>query len=98
LAASRNGRLAAVDPEPLRRRCACFPRGAKTWWPSAPGRSTACMGSCGASSPAGHQGSSGPPSRTHLARHTAPGLLGSPSPAVGFGDFGRRPDAGSNDR
>jgi transposase len=54
LAASRNERLAAVDPEvgseALR---LLFPRGAKTWWPSEPGRSIACMGSCGTSSPAG---------------------------------------------
>jgi hypothetical protein len=54
LAASRNERLAAVDPEAASEvLCACFPRGAKTWWQSVPERSTACMGSCGTSSAAG---------------------------------------------
>jgi len=39
LAASRNERLATVDPEAASVRCcACFARGARTWWPSAPGR------------------------------------------------------------
>ena len=39
LAASRNERLAAVDPEAASLRCcACFPRGARIWWPSVPGR------------------------------------------------------------
>ena len=46
LAASRNGRLAAVDPEGSSEAMRlCSPRGAKTWWPSAPGRSTASTGS-----------------------------------------------------
>jgi len=40
-------------PRPPRRCCACFPRGAKTWWPSVPGRSTASTGFFGTSSPAG---------------------------------------------
>ena len=38
LAASRNERLAQVDPEAPRRRCACFPRGGRTWWPNVLGR------------------------------------------------------------
>ena len=39
LAASRNGQLAAVDPEAASEvLCACFRKGASTWWPSAPGR------------------------------------------------------------
>src|ERR671921_1971628 len=51
LAASRNERLAAVDPEAASPRCcACSPRGERTWWPSVPGRSTAYMGSLGTSS------------------------------------------------
>src|SRR5215218_2823215 len=47
-------------PRPPRRRCACSPRGERTWWPSALGRSTACTRSCGTSSPAGLPGSSRP--------------------------------------
>jgi hypothetical protein len=40
LAAWRNERLATVDPEAGSEvLCASFPRGAKTWWPSVPGRS-----------------------------------------------------------
>jgi transposase len=54
LAASGNERLAAVDPEAASLRCcACFPRGARTWLRSAPGRSTACMGFYETSCPAG---------------------------------------------
>src|SRR5215217_2577311 len=34
-------------PRPPQRRCACSPRGARTWWPSVRERSTACTGSCG---------------------------------------------------
>jgi transposase len=40
-------------PRPTRRCCASFPRGAKTWWPSVPGRSTACTGFYETSCPAG---------------------------------------------
>jgi hypothetical protein len=61
LAASRNERLAAVDPqdssEVLR---LLSERRLVTWWPSVPERSTACMGSCGTSSPAGLPGRSRP--------------------------------------
>ena len=53
LAASRNERLAAVDPEPARRCCAYFPRGVKTWWPSVPERSTASTGFYETSFPVG---------------------------------------------
>src|SRR5215207_8774074 len=41
-------------PRPERRCCACFPRGAKTWWLSVPGGSTASTGSCETSFPAGY--------------------------------------------
>src|SRR5215217_3418308 len=45
----------------LARRCyVSFPRGARTWWPSAPGRSTVSTDSCGTSSPAGWPGRSRP--------------------------------------
>ena len=38
LAASRNGRLAPVDPEAASEAlCACSPRGERTWWPNAQG-------------------------------------------------------------
>jgi hypothetical protein len=54
LAASRNERLAAVDPEAdsevLR---LLSERRLLTWWPSVPGRSTASTRSCETSSPAG---------------------------------------------
>ena len=43
LAAWGNERLRST-PRPNRKCCACFPRGAKTWWPSEPERSTACTG------------------------------------------------------
>jgi Transposase IS116/IS110/IS902 family len=39
---------------PTRRCCASFPRGAKTWWPSVPGRSIASTGFYGTSCPAGY--------------------------------------------
>ena len=61
LAASSNGRLAAMDPEAdsevLR---LLSERRLLTWWPSAHERSTACTGSCGISSPAGWPGRSRP--------------------------------------
>jgi transposase len=61
LAASRNDRLAAMNPEAdsevLR---LLSERRLWTWSPSAHGRSTACTGSCGTSSPAGWPGSSLP--------------------------------------
>jgi transposase len=61
LAASSNERLAAMDPEAdsevLR---LLSERRLLTWWPSVHERSTACMGSCGTSSPAGWPGSSRP--------------------------------------
>jgi hypothetical protein len=86
-------------PRPARRCCASFPRGAKTWWPSVPERSTASTGSCGTSSPAGYRVYAlDPPSRAYRARHTSTGRLGPPPPAVGFGDPARRPDAGAKDR
>jgi transposase len=54
LAASRNERLAAVDPEDSSEVLRLLSeRRLLTWWPSVPERSTACMGSCGTSSLAG---------------------------------------------
>ena len=54
LAASRNERLAAVGPEVGSEALRLLSeRRLLTWWPSEPGRSIACMGSCGTSSPAG---------------------------------------------
>ena len=62
LAAWRNERLPTVDPEAESEvLCASFPRGAKTWWPSVPGRSTASTdSSCGTSFLAGYRGHSRP--------------------------------------
>jgi hypothetical protein len=54
LAAWRNERLAAVDPEAGTEVSASFPRGAKTWWPNVLGRSTASTGFYGTSFPAGY--------------------------------------------
>jgi transposase len=54
LAASRNDRLAQVDPEAASEALRLLSeRRLLTWWPSVPGRSTACTGFCGTSSPAG---------------------------------------------
>ena len=61
LAASRNERLAQVDPEAASEAMRLLSeRRLLTWWPSVPGHSTACMVSCGTSSPAGWPGSSQP--------------------------------------
>jgi hypothetical protein len=46
----------------------------------------------------GRRDTLGPPGRPHPARRTAPGRLGSPPPAVGFGGVARRTDAGPKDR
>jgi Transposase len=94
LAASRNDRLAAVDPEAASEALRLLSeRRLLTWWPSAPGRSTASTRSCGNSSPEGWPGGvarrGGPDAlgrsgRAHLARHTSPGRrLGPPAPALG---------------
>jgi transposase len=57
LAASRNDRLAAVDPEAASEALRLLSeRRLLTWWPSAPGRSTASTRSCGNSSPEGWPG------------------------------------------
>src|SRR5215213_4532360 len=54
LAASRNGRLAVVDPEATSELLRLLSeRRLLTWWPSVLVRSTVCTGSCGISSPAG---------------------------------------------
>jgi transposase len=61
LAASRNERLATVDPEVGSEALRLLSeRRLLTWWPSVLERSTACMGSCGTSSPAGRPGRSRP--------------------------------------
>jgi hypothetical protein len=67
--------------------CACFPRGAKTWWPSAPGRSRQPARAPTRPRPRrGGRDALSPQSRTHPARHTSTGRrLGPPPPAVGFG-------------
>jgi transposase len=61
LAASRNDRLAQVEPEGSSEVLRLLSeRRERTWSQSAPGRSTACTGSLGTSSPAGWPGSSQP--------------------------------------
>jgi hypothetical protein len=61
LAASRNERLAVVDPEAASEVLRLLSeRRLLTWWPSVHERSTACTDSCGISSPAGWPGSSRP--------------------------------------
>src|SRR3712207_1852702 len=62
LAASRNGRLAAVDPEAASEVLRLLSeRREETWWPSVPGRSTASTDpSCGTSFLAGCRGHSRP--------------------------------------
>jgi hypothetical protein len=59
LAASRNERLAPVDPEAASEVLRLLSeRRLLTWWPSVPGRQSASMRSCGTSFPAGWPGSS----------------------------------------
>src|SRR5215218_10440888 len=73
-------------PRPTRRRCACFPRGARTWSPSVPERSRQPARASARPPPRrGSRDALSPPSRGHLARHTAPGHLGPPQTAIGFG-------------
>jgi Transposase len=61
LAATLNERLAPrSSTRPPPRRCACSPRGERTWLQSARERSTACTRSCGTSFPAGWLRSSRP--------------------------------------
>jgi hypothetical protein len=101
LAVSRNERLAAVDPEAASEvLCACFPRGARTWWPSAPGRSRQpARAPAGPHPRRGYRNALGPPGSEHPARHTSQGRrLGPLPPAVGFGGAARRPDARQEDR
>jgi transposase len=87
LAASRNERLAPVDPEAASEvLCACFPKGARNWWPSAPGHSRQPpRAPAGANPRRGGPDALGRSGRAHLARHTAPGHLLAPPPVVGFG-------------
>jgi transposase len=60
LVASRNERLAAMDPEAASEVLRLLSERREDLWPSAPGRSIASTGSCGISSPAGWPGSSLP--------------------------------------
>src|SRR5215212_5089933 len=86
-------------PRPNRKCCACFPRGAKTWWPSEPERSR--QPPRASTRPRSWRGSGDTldlPSRPHPARHTSAGLLGSRPPAIGFGDPARRAGTGAKDR
>jgi hypothetical protein len=86
-------------PRLVRRYCASFPRGAKTWSPSVPERSRQP-----ARTPAGPRArwgtgyTLGSPSRAHPARHTTARRLGPHPPAVGFGDLTRRAGTGAKDR
>ena len=100
LAASRNERLAAVDPEigseVLR---LLSERRLLTWWPSVPGRSRQPPRALAGSSPRrGGENAFGREGSAHPARHTTEGVLGSPPPAAGFGGLARRKNAGQEDR
>src|SRR5688500_550618 len=84
LAASRNERLAAIDPEAASEVLRLLSeRRLLTWWPSVPGHSTACTRSCETSCPAGGQNALGRPGRAPPARHTAQGPFRPPAPAAG---------------
>src|SRR5215218_2808254 len=70
-------------PRLVRRYCASFPRGAKTWSPSVPERSTVCTDSCGTSCQVGYRGHSRPtepPASCAAYAHRAP----RPVSAVGW--------------
>jgi hypothetical protein len=99
LAASRNERLAAVDPETasevLRLLSERRYRPGGRAYPSAqpPARAPTRPRPRRGGWDALH-----PPSRTHPAQHTTPGRLGPPPPTFGLGDLARHPDAAAKDR
>jgi hypothetical protein len=96
LAASRNERLARVDPESASEAMRLLSqRRLVTWSQSAPGRSTVSTRSCGTSSPAGWWGSSRPtgpgascdafgPRALRPKGTSAQGHLGPPQAALGL--------------
>jgi hypothetical protein len=88
LAASRrtSGWRRSIPSPTRRRRCACFPRGAKTWWPSAPGRSRQpARASTRPRARRDSRNALGRPGCTHPARHTTAGLLLARPPPTSFG-------------
>jgi hypothetical protein len=100
LAASRNGRLAAVEHEAASEALRLLSeRRLLTWWPSVLGRSRQPPRASAAPPPRrGGENPFGPPGLAHPARHTTQGHLGPPPPAVGLGDLAQRQDAGSKGR
>src|SRR5215204_2278928 len=80
--------------------CACFPRDARTWWPSVhePSRQPA-RAPAGPTPRRGGRETLGRPGSAHPAWHTGPwGRLGPPPSALGLRGTARRPDAGQEDR
>jgi transposase len=73
-------------PRLTQRCCACFPRGAKTWWPNVPERSRQ-LARASARPPARQDSRNalGQPGCTHSARHTAAGLFVGRPPPTSFG-------------
>jgi hypothetical protein len=86
LAASRNERLAAVDPEVgSEALCLLSERREDLVAERTRALKAASTGFCETPPRRGSRDALSPPSRGHLARHTAPGHLGPPQTAIGFG-------------
>jgi transposase len=100
LAASRNERLAAVDPEAASEVVRLLSeRRLLTWWPSVPGRSRQpARASAEPRARRDSQNALGRSGRAHAARHTTARFLVSRPPSTSFGGSARHPDAGSKDR
>ena len=100
LAASRNERLAAVDPEAASEVLRLLSeRRLLTWWPNVQGGSRQPARASTRSRPRrDSRNALRRPGSAHPARHTTAGLLLARPPPTGFGGPARHPDAGSKDR
>jgi transposase len=98
LAASRNERLAAVDPEAASEVLRLLSERREDLVAERTRAFNRLHGLLGPRARRGTGDTLGPPSRPHPARHTTEGFFGPPPPALGFGDHARHPDAGAKDR
>jgi Transposase len=100
LAASRNERLAQVDPESSSEALRLLSeRRSLTWLQSVPGRSRQPPRAPAGPPPwRGGREALGRQGSAQDARHTSQGRFRPPTPAAGFGGAARRQDAGQKDR